>query len=149
MLELRVDGDFVTQTKLFSSDQKVQLIIDGQENKKIEIETGILQGSPVLSILFLIYISGVISDALDIAAKKTLNIKNAPETIFCDSQKALRVIKHPPRTKKNQFLQGFICKKNKRLKSNGHHVTIQWIPSYLGFFGNYKANQTAKNKAEM
>lgn len=41
------------------TNQKIQLVIDGHENKEREIEPGIPQGSSVLPILFLIYISGV------------------------------------------------------------------------------------------
>lgn len=40
-------------------DWKVQLVIDGYDNKERAIETGIPQGSPVSPILFLIYINGV------------------------------------------------------------------------------------------
>ena len=43
----------------FLTDRKVQLVIDGHDNKEREIETRIPQGSPVLPILFLIYISRV------------------------------------------------------------------------------------------
>ena len=59
MVELGADGDLVLWTKSFLTDRKVQLIIDGYENREREIETGIPQGSPVSPILFLIYISGV------------------------------------------------------------------------------------------
>ena len=41
------------------TDRKVQLVIDGDDNKERDIETRIPQGSPVSPILFLIYISGV------------------------------------------------------------------------------------------
>lgn len=41
MLELGIDGDLLTSTKLFLTDRKVQLIIDGHEDKEREIETGI------------------------------------------------------------------------------------------------------------
>lgn len=33
MLELGIDGGLVTRTKPFSTDRKVQLVIDGHENK--------------------------------------------------------------------------------------------------------------------
>ena len=59
MIELGVDGNLVTWTGSFLTDWKVQLVIDGHDNKEREIETGIPQGSPVSPILFLIYISGV------------------------------------------------------------------------------------------
>ena len=59
MIELGIDGDLVTWTGLFLTNRRVQLVIDGHDNKEREIETGIPQGSPVSPILFLIYISGV------------------------------------------------------------------------------------------
>ena len=59
MIDFGIDGDFVAWTKFFLTDRSVQLVINGHDNKEREIETGILQRSPVSSILFLIYISGV------------------------------------------------------------------------------------------
>ena len=59
MIELGIDGDLVTWIGFFLTDQKVQLVIDGHNNKEREIETVIPQGSPASTILFLIYISGV------------------------------------------------------------------------------------------
>ena len=59
MIELGIDGDLVAWTRSFLTDRKIQIIIDGHENKEREIETGIPQGSPASPILFLIYISGV------------------------------------------------------------------------------------------
>ena len=59
MIELGIDGDLVTWTGSFLTDRRVQLVIDGHDNKEREIETGIPQGSPVSPILFLMYISGV------------------------------------------------------------------------------------------
>ena len=59
MIELGIDGDLVAWTRSFLIDRKIQIIIDGHENKEREIEAGIPQGSPVSPILFLIYISGV------------------------------------------------------------------------------------------
>lgn len=54
-----IDGDLIKWTRSFLIDRKIQLVIDGHDNKERTIETGIPQGSPVSSILFLIYISGV------------------------------------------------------------------------------------------
>lgn len=65
MIDLDIDDDFVTWTDSFLTDRKVQLVIDGHDNKKRKIETGISQGSPVLPILFLIYISGVFNKELE------------------------------------------------------------------------------------
>ena len=59
MIELGIDGGLVAWTKSFLTNRNIQLVIDGHDNKEREIETGILQGSSVLLILFLIYISGV------------------------------------------------------------------------------------------
>lgn len=59
MLDLGIDGDLIKWTKSFLSDRKVQLVIDGHENREREVETGIPQGLPVSPILFLIYISQV------------------------------------------------------------------------------------------
>ena len=41
MIQLGIDGDLVTWTGSFLTDRKVQLVIDGHDNKKKEIETGI------------------------------------------------------------------------------------------------------------
>ncbi len=41
------------------ADRKIQLVIDGYDNKERDIKTGMPQGSPVLPIFFLIYISEV------------------------------------------------------------------------------------------
>ena len=59
IIELGIDGDFVTWMDSFLTDRKIQLVIDGHDNKERKIQTGIPQGSSVLPILFLIYISGV------------------------------------------------------------------------------------------
>lgn len=59
MIKLEIDGDFVSWTSRFLTDRKIQLVIDGHDNKEREIETRIPQGSPVSPILFLIYISRV------------------------------------------------------------------------------------------
>lgn len=58
MMELGVDDDLVTWTGSFLTEQKMQLVIDGHNNKERDIETRIPQGSPMSPILFLIYISG-------------------------------------------------------------------------------------------
>lgn len=59
MIELGIDGDLVAWTKSFLTDRTIQLVIDRHENKERETETGIPQGSLVLPVLFLVYISGV------------------------------------------------------------------------------------------
>lgn len=40
MIELGIDGDLVAWTRSFLTDRKIQLVIDGHENKEREIETG-------------------------------------------------------------------------------------------------------------
>lgn len=59
IIELDIDRDLITWTRFFLSNRKIRLVIDRHENKKREIETGILQRLFVLLILFLIYINGV------------------------------------------------------------------------------------------
>ncbi len=59
MIDLGIDGDLVAWTKSFLTDRKIQLVIDGYDNKEREIKTGIPQGSPILPILFFIYVNGV------------------------------------------------------------------------------------------
>lgn len=49
-------------TNSFLTNRKIQLVIDGHDNSERDIETGILQGSPVSPILFLIYISGIFEE---------------------------------------------------------------------------------------
>lgn len=65
MIELSIDGDLVAWTRSFFTDQKIQIVIGGYENNGREIETDILQGSPALPILFLIYISRVFDLVLE------------------------------------------------------------------------------------
>lgn len=65
MVELEIDGDFVSWAGLFLTNQKVQLFIDRHNNKEREIEAEIPQSSSVSPILFLIYISRVFNDVLE------------------------------------------------------------------------------------
>ena len=65
MIELGIDDDLVTQTDSFLTNRKIQLVIDGHDNKKKEIEPGIPQGFLILPILFLIYISGIFNKVLE------------------------------------------------------------------------------------
>ena len=88
------------------------------------------------------------SNALDIAVEKTLNAKDVPITIFCDSQKALRAIEHSPYHKENRFLRSLIYEKAEKFENNGHYIAIRWIPGHSGIIGNEKADQVARNKAE-
>ena len=89
-----------------------------------------------------------ILEALGVAKKETLNGWNTPITIFCDSQKALKTIQHPPIHQENRFLRSLIYQKTGELQSNGHSITIRWVPSHSGLLGNEKTNLTAKARAE-
>lgn len=71
MIKLGVDGDLIRWTQSFLTDLKVQLVIDGHDNKERGTETGIPQGSPVSPTLFLIYISGVFDQVTDSHAEIT------------------------------------------------------------------------------
>ena len=59
MMGLDILSNLVACTKSFLTDRKIQLVIDGHDNKERNIETGIPLSSPVSQILFLICISGV------------------------------------------------------------------------------------------
>lgn len=62
MTKLGIDGNLMRWTNSFLTNRKIQLIVDGHDNDKKDIEIGIPQGSPVSPILFLIYISGVFDE---------------------------------------------------------------------------------------
>ena len=89
-----------------------------------------------------------ISEALDTAIRETSNANNTPITIFCDSQKALTTIRHPPSHKENRFLRVYIYYKPKKLQSNGHVVACRWVPGHADLVGNEKADLAARNRAE-
>ena len=59
MKELDINDYLIGWTQSFLTDRLVELVINGFTNSKQKVESGILQGSPVSPILFLIYISGV------------------------------------------------------------------------------------------
>lgn len=59
MLNCGIDRDLVAWTKSFLTDQKIQLVIDRNDNKEKEIEIRILQRFLILHILLLLYISKV------------------------------------------------------------------------------------------
>ena len=59
MRNMKLDDDLVRWTDSFIRDSKVVISIDGQDGQPQAITTGLPQGSPVLPILFCIYISDV------------------------------------------------------------------------------------------
>lgn len=83
-------------------------------------------------------------DALDIAIQETSIANNTPITIFCDSQKALQAIQHPPSHKENRFLREQIYHKAKKLQNIGHPVVCRWTPGHSGLEGNKRADLMAK-----
>ena len=89
-----------------------------------------------------------ILEVLNITSKETQNMTHTLVTIFCDFQKALRVIEYPLLQKRNRFLRDSIYKKIKKLESNKHYITIWWISSLSSLVGNKRANKMAKNRVE-
>lgn len=59
MFKLKIDGNLIHWTRLFFTDWKLQLVINGYNNQEKEVETRIFQRSVVSLILILIYISGI------------------------------------------------------------------------------------------
>ena len=85
--------------------------------------------------------------ALEVALK-VLDKKEAPVTIFCDSQRALRTIQSTASCNKNRFLRNLIYHKAGKLQRDGHLVAIRWIPGHSGLTGNEKADLAAKTRAQ-
>lgn len=59
MLELGIDKDLVWWISFLFTNRKLQLTIDGYTNQKKKINTRISQGSLLLPIFFLVYVSRV------------------------------------------------------------------------------------------
>jgi hypothetical protein len=59
--ELGLPIAFTQWVATFLSNRKLQLCFNGQIQEKVEIETGIPQGSPISPILFLLYIRNICS----------------------------------------------------------------------------------------
>ena len=95
MIELGTDGDLVTWTGSFLTDRRVQLVIDGHDNKEREIETGIPQGSPVSPIFFLIYISGVFNKVSETSPLVT-SLSFVDDLGFIASGSSVKEIVVPP-----------------------------------------------------
>jgi hypothetical protein len=76
MIELRIPGDLIRWTDSFLRKRKVQLIIDGYTCQIRDIKTEILQRSPVSSIFFIIYLSGVFNTIEAKVPIKTLSFAN-------------------------------------------------------------------------
>lgn len=85
--------------------------------------------------------------ALEVALKM-LNEKDAPVTIFCDSQPALRAIQSTALCNENRFLRNLIYYKTGQLQRDGHLVAIRWIPGHSKLPGNERADLAAKDCAQ-
>ena len=59
MRQLGVNNDLIDLNQSFLMDKKDEIVIDSHINLKKKVKTGIPKKSLVLSILFLIYISGI------------------------------------------------------------------------------------------
>lgn len=87
-------------------------------------------------------------EALDIARKETLNAKNAPTTIFFDSQKAIKAIEHPFIYQGNPFLRNSIYQKAKELQHNGHPMDTKPFRSSWKREGRSHRQSTSWNRWE-
>lgn len=58
------DGDMMLWTKSFMSHRRVGLVIDGHQPAEKTVNTGDSYWSPVLPIVFVIYLSGVIKEVM-------------------------------------------------------------------------------------
>lgn len=59
MANLSIDNDLISETKFFSTNGSVKLVIAGIRIPRQKVKSGILQKLTVFPILFLIYISRV------------------------------------------------------------------------------------------
>lgn len=55
-----MDGDLVQRTESVLSESTVEMIIQYNTMERHPMESGVLQGSPVLPIIFVLYTSGLI-----------------------------------------------------------------------------------------
>ena len=60
--ELKLPGNILAWVASFLTDRQACLVIDGIEGPLEDIQAGLLQGSPVSLILFIIYISKLLKD---------------------------------------------------------------------------------------
>lgn len=56
---MEANSELVRWTDLFMSKRKVNLLVDDHQCRSVQVETGVPQGSPVLPILFAVYLSGI------------------------------------------------------------------------------------------
>ena len=82
MANLSIDNDLISWTQLFLTGRSVELVIEGFTNPRQKVEIGIPQGSPVSPILFLIYISEVIS-AIEAKLPNVTCVSFVDDLAFC------------------------------------------------------------------
>ena len=59
MIVLGIPADLIRWTNSFLTNRQIQLVIDGYTCPSARLKTGVLQGSPVSLVLFIIYLSGI------------------------------------------------------------------------------------------
>jgi len=65
MEEMEFEADLVRWVESFMEDRKVIMSMDRKEGDSMDVETGVLQGSPVSPVLFVIYLSGLFGQVED------------------------------------------------------------------------------------
>ena len=63
MEEMGFEADLVRWVESFMEERRVIMSMDGKEGDSMDVETGVLQGSPVSPVLFVIYLSGLFGKA--------------------------------------------------------------------------------------
>lgn len=81
-------------------------------------------------------------------AFKILQERDAPVTIFCDSQKALKAIQQIDSCNKNRLLRNLIYQNVGKVHCNGHLITIRWIPDHTSLISNKKVDSAARNQVQ-
>jgi len=62
MEEMGFEADLVRWVENFMQERKVIMSMDGKKDDRMDVETGVLQGSPVSPVLFVIYLSGLFGE---------------------------------------------------------------------------------------
>jgi hypothetical protein len=63
MEDMEFEADLCRWVERFMSDGKVKIQKDGRTGEKMDVETGVLQGSLTSPVLFAIYIAGLFKKA--------------------------------------------------------------------------------------
>jgi len=65
MEKMGFEADLVRWVESFMEDRKVIMSMDRKEGDSMDVETGAPEGSPVLPVLFVIYLSGLFGQVED------------------------------------------------------------------------------------